>query len=285
MWAALLRNLTKTEANMTLEELIRWRRQEERLIHGEDPDSGEDSASAEEESSEEGDVPPEREDPPERSDPPEREPVSQQDVAYIIRAILYRIWRKKIRCVAKSRGPVFRSGLRLEIKPHVTLKRWQHTMSKISCVACSCRDDMSCKTRACPQPFWLLFWAQVVFQGKNVTRVCCTRLVTRTEANTPEPCYRAVLHIKNRLLGANLFLDKGVYANMPLRIISLDFATAFEKVKSDAVWEVLGTDGISDHLIWPAFFPTFISPNPAMYWAIKADFFFCIKRGVQQGLV
>ena len=39
------------EANMTLEEFIRWRRQEERLIHGEDLDSGEDSASAEEESS------------------------------------------------------------------------------------------------------------------------------------------------------------------------------------------------------------------------------------------
>ena len=27
---------------MTLEELIRWRRQEERLIHGEDPDFGEE---------------------------------------------------------------------------------------------------------------------------------------------------------------------------------------------------------------------------------------------------
>jgi len=76
---------------MTLEELIRWRRQEKRLIHGEDPDSGEDSASAEEESSEEWDVPPEREDPPEpsdppeRADPPQRKPQSQQDVAYIIR--------------------------------------------------------------------------------------------------------------------------------------------------------------------------------------------------------
>ena len=59
------------EANMTLEEFIRWRRQEERLIHGEDPDSGEHR-----------DVPPEREDPPERSDPPER---AQQNAADINR--------------------------------------------------------------------------------------------------------------------------------------------------------------------------------------------------------
>ena len=57
---------------MTLEEFIRWRRQEERLIHGEDPDSEEDDASSgDEESAEERDVPPEPEDPPERSDPPE----------------------------------------------------------------------------------------------------------------------------------------------------------------------------------------------------------------------
>jgi len=66
---------------MTLEDLIRWRRKEERRIHGEDPDSGEDSASAQEKFSER-DVPPEREDPPERSDPPER---AQQNAADINR--------------------------------------------------------------------------------------------------------------------------------------------------------------------------------------------------------
>ena len=66
---------------MTLEEFIRWRRQEERLIHGEDPDSGEHR-----------DVPPEREDPPERFDPPERadspqrEPESQQDIEDVTRS-------------------------------------------------------------------------------------------------------------------------------------------------------------------------------------------------------
>ena len=38
-WAEAPRQSEKEdEANMTLEELIRWRRQEERLIHGEDPD-------------------------------------------------------------------------------------------------------------------------------------------------------------------------------------------------------------------------------------------------------
>ena len=61
------------QERMTLEELIRWRRQEERLIHGEDPHSDEDHASTEdEESLDEREVPPERDAPPERSDPPER---------------------------------------------------------------------------------------------------------------------------------------------------------------------------------------------------------------------
>ena len=61
------------QERMTLEELIRWRRQEERLIHGEDPHSAEDQASPEdEESLGEREVPPERDAPPERSDPPER---------------------------------------------------------------------------------------------------------------------------------------------------------------------------------------------------------------------
>ena len=61
------------QERMTLEELIRWRRQEERLIHGEDPHSDEDQASSEdEESLDERVVPPERDAPPERSDPPER---------------------------------------------------------------------------------------------------------------------------------------------------------------------------------------------------------------------
>ena len=61
------------EEGMTLEELIRWRRQEERMIHGEDPNSEEDDAPSEDEvPADERDVPPEREAPPERSDPPER---------------------------------------------------------------------------------------------------------------------------------------------------------------------------------------------------------------------
>eukprot|EP00435_Cladocopium_sp_Y103_P051729 s1989_g16.t1 len=49
-------------------------RQEERLIHGEDPYTDEDLASDEEEESseEEREVPPERDAPPERSAPPER---------------------------------------------------------------------------------------------------------------------------------------------------------------------------------------------------------------------
>ena len=59
--------LRGAEEGMTLEEFIRWRRQEERLIHGEDPNSEEDDASSgDEESAEERDVPPEPEDPPER---------------------------------------------------------------------------------------------------------------------------------------------------------------------------------------------------------------------------
>ena len=61
------------EEGMTLEELIRWRRQEERMIHGEDPNSEEDDAPSEDEvPADERDVPPEREAPPERSDPPEQ---------------------------------------------------------------------------------------------------------------------------------------------------------------------------------------------------------------------
>ena len=54
---------------MTLEEFIRWRRQEERMIHGEDPHSG---PSEDYEFLGEREVMPERENPPERSAPPER---------------------------------------------------------------------------------------------------------------------------------------------------------------------------------------------------------------------
>ena len=56
---------------MTLQELIEWRRREERLIHGQDPDSSQDEPG--ESTSHSADSPaPEREEPPERVAPPER---------------------------------------------------------------------------------------------------------------------------------------------------------------------------------------------------------------------
>ena len=59
------------ESNMTLQELIEWRRREERLIHGQDPDSSQDEPG--ESTSHSADSPaPEREEPPERVAPPER---------------------------------------------------------------------------------------------------------------------------------------------------------------------------------------------------------------------
>ena len=65
------------ESNMTLQELIEWRRREERLIHGQDPDSsqdepGESTSHSADSPASERDVPPEREEPPERVAPPER---------------------------------------------------------------------------------------------------------------------------------------------------------------------------------------------------------------------
>ena len=59
------------ESNMTLQELIEWRRREENLIHGQDPDSSQDEPG--ESTSHSADSPaPEREEPPERVAPPER---------------------------------------------------------------------------------------------------------------------------------------------------------------------------------------------------------------------
>ena len=65
------------ESNMTLQELIEWRRREERLIYGQDPDSsqgepGESTSHSADSPASERDVPPEREEPPERVAPPER---------------------------------------------------------------------------------------------------------------------------------------------------------------------------------------------------------------------
>ena len=65
------------ESNMTLQELIEWRRREERLIHGQNPDSsqdepGESTSHSADSPASERDVPPEREEPPERVAPPER---------------------------------------------------------------------------------------------------------------------------------------------------------------------------------------------------------------------
>ena len=65
------------ESNMTLQELIEWRRREERLIHGQDPDSsqdepGESTSHSADSPASERDAPPEREEPPERVAPPER---------------------------------------------------------------------------------------------------------------------------------------------------------------------------------------------------------------------
>ena len=58
-------------------QLIEWRRREERLIHGQDPDSsqdkpGESTSHSADSPASERDVPPEREEPPERVAPPER---------------------------------------------------------------------------------------------------------------------------------------------------------------------------------------------------------------------
>ena len=65
------------ESNMTLQELIEWRRREERLIHGQNPDSsqdepGESTSHSADSPAFERDVSPEREEPPERVAPPER---------------------------------------------------------------------------------------------------------------------------------------------------------------------------------------------------------------------
>ncbi|CAL1147466.1 unnamed protein product [Cladocopium goreaui] len=65
------------ESNMTLQELIEWRRREERLIHGQNPDSsqdepGESTSHSADSPAFERDASPEREEPPERVAPPER---------------------------------------------------------------------------------------------------------------------------------------------------------------------------------------------------------------------
>jgi hypothetical protein len=64
------------ESNMTLQELIEWRRREERLIQGQDPDSsqdepGESTSHSADSPASERDAPPERDEPPERVAPPE----------------------------------------------------------------------------------------------------------------------------------------------------------------------------------------------------------------------
>ena len=65
------------ESNMTLQELVEWRRREERLIQGQDPDSsqdepGESTSHSADSPASERDAPPERDEPPERVAPPER---------------------------------------------------------------------------------------------------------------------------------------------------------------------------------------------------------------------
>ena len=149
------------EANMTLEEFIRWRRQEERLIHGEDPDSGEDSASAEEESSGGAGC-------PAGAGRPARAvwPAGAGRPAAARARVPTRHWGRGskrslpehdgrgARCVAKSRRPVLRD-VDLLGSHRVTCHSKEGCnipWVKTSCVTCSYRDDMSCKTRACPQP-------------------------------------------------------------------------------------------------------------------------------------
>ena len=67
----------RAESNMPLQEVIEWRRREERLIQGQDPDSsqdepGESTSHSADSPASERDAPPERDEPPERVAPPER---------------------------------------------------------------------------------------------------------------------------------------------------------------------------------------------------------------------
>ena len=62
--------------------------------------------------------------------------------------------------------------------------------------------------------------------------------------------FRTGRRIEERLVTANIVLDKMQAANLPVWIVSIDFSKAFDRIDWAALWPALRGQGVSEHLIW-----------------------------------
>ena len=94
--------------------------------------------------------------------------------------------------------------------------------------------------------------ANVRLMYKVFARMILGRIENILDASQPEEQhgFRVGRRIEEHLLTANVLLDKTFAANLPLWIVSVDFAKAFDSVEWSALWTALRTQGVSDHLVW-----------------------------------
>ena len=78
------------------------------------------------------------------------------------------------------------------------------------------------------------------------------RLEHVLDAQQPEEQhgFRAGRRLEERLLSANILLDKAEATGFPVWIISLDLSKAFDRARWPALWTALFEQGVPQHLIW-----------------------------------
>jgi len=87
---------------------------------------------------------------------------------------------------------------------------------------------------------------------KVFTYLVLGRLESNLESAQPEEQhgFRNDRRIEEHLSTASLVIEKTLMMNIPIWIISVDLSKAFDRVAWPTLWQALGDNGVSAHLVW-----------------------------------